>query len=138
MSENLHSLNLISNIMITYKYSLKQDLRWSYRTLKNRKWLREQNLKIFYPNICRMVFLWIKKPKTNFQIEENIICYWVHASTWGAYTPPNEIFICPWQIEQTGGLERVIKHEISHLKYTEHTKKMSHQDKEQFINSSIL
>ena len=122
--------------MITYKYSLKEDLRWSYRTIVNRKWLREKRLKIFYPNIFRMVFLWLKQPNSAFQLEEDITCYWVHASTWGAYTPPDKIFICPWQIEKAGGLERVIKHEASHLRNAKQTQNMSHEEKESFINSA--
>jgi len=121
--------------MIIYKYSLKEDLRWSFRTIKNLKWLKKHNLKIFYPNLFRMILLWFKKPKINFQTTKDITCYWIHAGTWGSYTPPNKIFICPWKIAQAGGLQRVIEHEITHLEYEPSVKGMTHEEKEKFINN---
>ncbi len=122
--------------MITYKYSLKEDLRWAYRTVKNRKWLEEKNLKYFFPNIFRMIVLWFRKPNINFQSDQDVYCYWVHANTWGAYTPPNKIFICPWHIDEAGGFERVIKHEIKHLELFDKIRDMSHEDKEKFIKNA--
>ncbi|PIR93926.1 hypothetical protein COT97_04015 [Candidatus Falkowbacteria bacterium CG10_big_fil_rev_8_21_14_0_10_39_11] len=120
--------------MITYKYSFVEDFRWSYRTIKNLKWLKSKKLIIFYPNVFRMIFLWIKKPKTDFQVDMNITCYWIHAGTWGAYTPPDKIFICPWEIDKTGGLERVIKHEVTHLKLSDKTESLTHDEKEAYVN----
>lgn len=119
--------------MIIYKYSLIEDLKWSYRTLINLGWLKEKNLKIFYPNPFRMVHLWFKRPKPNIQSNEDYICYWIHAGTWGSYTPPNKIFICPWRIAGAGGFERLIKHEIIHLKHSHVAENMTHERKEKLI-----
>ncbi len=123
--------------MITYRYSLLEDLRWSWRTLKKLKWLNAHNLKIFYPNPLKIVALWFVRPRTAFQTEKNITCFWIHAGTWGAYTPPDKIFICPWQIERAGGLEQVIRHEITHLEHEAEVKNMSHEEKEDYIESKI-
>lgn len=126
--------SLYLRLIITYKYNLIEDLRWSFRTLKNREWLQKKGLKVFYPNIFRLVKLLVKQPKVDTQTKEDITCYWIHAGTWGSYTPPDKIFICPWQIEEVGGFDKVIKHELTHLKYFKETEKMSHEAKEEFIN----
>lgn len=122
--------------MIKYKYSFFVDIRWCLHTLLNLKWLKDKKLLVHYPNPLRMIrlFFYYKKIQT-FQSEENIICYFIHCGTWGAYRTPNNIYICPWDIEKAGGLERVIIHEIKHLKYAEQTQSMSHEDKEKFINN---
>ncbi|MFH0874074.1 MAG: hypothetical protein V1846_04540 [Candidatus Komeilibacteria bacterium] len=121
--------------MIAYKYSLIEDLRWSYRTLSNLKWLKQKKLVVFYPNIFRMLLLWFKRPKIELFSDRDIICYWVHCGTWGAFTPPNKIFICPWEIENAGGFNKVIDHEIKHLIYYEETKHLEHEEREKIINS---
>lgn len=66
---------------------------------------------------------------------ENTTCYWISSGTWGAYTPPDKIFICPKNIHKTGGLKRVIEHEITHLAYAHETDNLAHEKKEDFINS---
>jgi hypothetical protein len=84
-----------------------------------------------------MLYLWFKKPASlDIDTENKIFCYWISSGTWGAYTPPNKIFICPWEINKAGGLKRVIEHELTHLKYEKDVrqKKLSHEEKEEFIN----
>lgn len=97
-------------------------------------WLKEKKLKIFYPNPIKMIYLWFNLPKVDIQSDEDITCYWVHSGTWGAYTPPNKIFVCPWDIDSAGGFERLIKHEINHLKFEKDVHDMSHEEKESYIN----
>ena len=120
--------------MIKYKYNFFIDLKWGWRTIKNYRWLKSKNLKIFLPNPFKMAYLIIKKPKCpKINIKKNIICYWLSSGTWGAYTPPNKIFICPWKIHKIGGFEKIIKHEITHLQYEQDVKNMNHEEKEQYI-----
>jgi hypothetical protein len=121
--------------MINYKYNLYKDLKWAYLTIKNYKWLKEKELKFFFPNPFRMIYLWCKKPVgPHININKNINCYWISSGTWGAFTPPNEIFICPWEIPN---LEKVILHEIAHLEFEQNTKNMSYEEKEKFINQKM-
>ena len=87
-----------------------------------------------------MIYLWFNVPSFNKQLMRieggDIYCYWIHSGTWGSYRPPNNIYICPWQIEKTGGFERLLRHEITHLRYYDMTKNMTHEERENFINKS--
>lgn len=130
--------------MITFEYSLYWDAVWLLRNFKNRKWLKEHNI-VYIPFTFRQLFLNIFHKRTvkteEFNLDttsknsENITCYWVSSGTWGAYTPPDKIFICPKNIHKTGGLKRVIEHEIIHLAYAHETENLEHEKKEDFINS---
>lgn len=113
-----------------------------YRTHCNAKELREKNLVVFYPSLTRMISLWFRKPsKLNVDVRYPITCYWISAGTWGAFTPPNEIFICPWK--KDGGmysaeeLKRVIMHELQHLYFFDETKDMNFTDRENYINQKM-
>ena len=69
-------------------------------------------------------------------MDEGITCYWVSSGTWGSYNPDkNIISICPYLIKNApGGLEGVIKHEITHLNHPEADNMRSHEEKEKYIN----
>lgn len=120
---------------IRYRYSLKWDLTWAYRTIKNYRWCRSKGLPIFTPSVLKMIELWICRPVgPKIETEFPVTCYWISSGTWGAYTPPDKVFICP---RNQKNIERVIKHEITHLKYNDDVKNMTHEEKEKFINSKM-
>lgn len=117
---------------IKYKYSLKWDIIWAYRTIKNSKWLKSKKIIIFRPNIWEMLRLWFKKPVGPILINEfPVICYWCSSGSWGSYCPPDKIFICPRDLKN---IEKVILHEIKHLKYNKDVIGMNHEEKEDYIN----
>lgn len=119
---------------VYYKYSLKWDIIWAYRTLLNYRWLKNKGLKFFLPNPIRAIKIILSKPKgpeIDTDLDHPVTCYWITSGTWGSYTPPDKIFICPYKIPN---LKRVIEHEVIHLKYFHDTDLMSHEDKEDFVN----
>lgn len=117
---------------IKYKYSLKWDLIWMYRNMKNMRWLTEKRIVVFKPSIFKMVKLWFNMPVgPKIETELLVTCYWLSSGTWGSYIPPDKIFICPRGLKD---VVRVINHEISHLKHDEEVQGMSHEEKENYIN----
>lgn len=120
--------------MITFKYNLFVDIYNSFITIKEYRWLKKHKLIFFLPNPFLMLKLIFNRPKPLLidTGDMDIVCYWVSSGTWGSYQPPNKIFICPWNIPD---MEEIIKHEIKHLKYEYKVKNMSHEDKEDFIDS---
>ncbi len=120
------------NKKIKYKYNIYYDIEWMLNTLRNKKWLKEKELIFFKPSIFRLLKLWFNRPKgPDIDVEFNVTCYWISSGTWGAYRPPNKIFICPHKIPN---LAKVIRHEITHLKYNHDVYGMKHDDKEEYIN----
>jgi predicted SprT family Zn-dependent metalloprotease len=87
--------------------------------------------------------LLFKKPKAleDVNVRYPITCYWLSAGTWGAFTPPDKIYICPWK--KNGGmytseeLEHVIFHELYHLYYYRETEDMDFKRREEFINKKM-
>jgi len=117
---------------IKYKYSLSWDIIWAYRTIKNSQWLKNKKIIVFRPNIWEMVKLWFKKPVGPILINDfPVTCYWCSSGSWGSYSPPDKIFICPRNLKD---IEKVILHEITHLKYNKDAIGMSHEEKEEYIN----
>lgn len=106
-----------------------------YNTIKNKKWLQKKGLVFFMPSILRMIKLWFnlpKGPEIETESKKNITCYWISSGTWGAYRPPNKIFICP---EKIPNINKVIIHELTHLQYEKEVCNLSHEDKEKYINN---
>jgi hypothetical protein len=131
----------LSNFL-EFKYSLIQDIRWAFRTLRNRKILLARRLVVFRPSIFKMFSLWLNRPEPiEIKTSGEITCYWISSGTWGAYTPPNSIFVCPWK--EMGGrysseeLRKVIMHEIYHLYFYDKTKNMDFYDREEFIKKRL-
>lgn len=125
--------------MIVYKYDYKWDIKIAHRTTRKRKWFEEHNLVVFYPNILRWVWLmfWtLTSKKPLIAIGDAVTCYWVSSGTWGAYHPDKKaISICPYLIKNApGGLEGVIRHEITHLNHPEADNMDNHEEKERYIN----
>jgi hypothetical protein len=122
--------------MIKYKYSFYWDIVWYLRNKKNAGFLHDKNIKYIsftFEQLLKNIFK-PEKPKIDLKDKNlDITCYFISSGTWGAYTPPNKIFICPKNIEKAGGLERVIKHEITHILNAKNTESFSHEDKEEFI-----
>ncbi len=122
--------------MIKYKYSFYWDIVWYFRNKRNSDFLREKNIK-YIPfslgQLFKNIFFQLK-PKIEIEdIDIDVKCYWLSSGTWGAYTPPDKIFICPKDIKKAGGLERVIKHEIAHLIHSKVADTMEHEEKESYI-----
>lgn len=119
---------------LRYRYSLLVDLRNSWQTWRERGWLKEHNLAYTMPSLYATWKLFRKQPMgTPIETDRPITCFWVSSGTWGSYKVPDCIYVCPWYIEQGGGLERVIHHELLHLKHYDDTKGMDHATKEYFI-----
>lgn len=124
--------------MITYKYSLIKDIQRAFDIVfKNRIFLIENNLIVFWPNPIRWVWLVFNMPKgPKIQTTSDITCYWLSCGTWGTYYEnENAIGICPWKIEKEG-LKEVIVHEIVHLEHPE-AEEMDHEKKEEYIEKII-
>jgi len=127
---------------LIFKYNFFQDIKWAYRTIKNKEDLLSKNLVVFTPSILRMVYLWFNLPRSlSVDTPYKIICYWISSGTWGSYTPPNKIFICPWK--KDGGtytskeLEKVIHHELLHLYNDKETEDWSFEEREKFIRKKM-
>lgn len=123
--------------MITYHYSIIEDLKAHWSFLRSWKWLRKNNIVIIYPNplnVLRVAFGWwfLKRPRVEFRCDKDIHCYWVSAGNWGSYLPPNKIWICPIRHRD---IERTVKHEVTHIIYEDDVKVMSHLEKEAYIES---
>lgn len=117
---------------LAYRYSLKWDLVWAFRTNRNAGWLKSKKLVVFNPSLFQMIKLWFKKPiGPEIGTEFPVVCYWISSGTWGSYTPPNKIFICPRGLKN---IEKVIRHELAHIKYNDEVQKMTYEDKERYIN----
>jgi hypothetical protein len=117
---------------IRYKYSIKWDIIWAFRTVKKLKWLSEKKLAVFKPSLTKTIWLWFHIPSgPKIETASPITCYWISSGTWGSYTPPDKIFICPRGLKD---IERVIRHEITHLTYNKDVENMSHEQKEEYIN----
>ena len=117
----------------------------SYKNLENfeddpesEAFCKKNNIVYFKPSKKRKAWLkkWLKTAKLpKIETDKDIICYWRDHGTWGMYHPEdNSISICPYKIEKAGGLEKVIKHEITHLQHPE-ANKMPHKEKEKYIKS---
>jgi len=127
---------------LKFKYTFFQDLRWIYRTFKNRNDLKRKGLIVFYFSPTRMFYLWFKQPiSLHIDVPYPITCYWISSGTWGSYTPPDKIFICPWKKEggvySSEDLRKVILHELFHLYYHDKIKKLDFQNREKFIQDKI-
>jgi hypothetical protein len=117
---------------IRYKYSIKWDIIWALRTIKNFKWLKEKKLAVFKPSLRKTIWLWFHIPKgPKIETDFKITCYWTSSGTWGSYIPPDKIFICPRGLKN---IERVIRHEVTHLSYNKDVAGMSQEQKEEYVN----
>jgi len=126
--------------MIKYRYSLIKDIKNAIWILGDRKWFKNHDVVVFWPNPLRWIWLlfWIifsKKPV--IKADRDIVCYLVSSGTWGAYHPEEyAISICPWKINQSidKGIEGVIRHEILHLEHPEGDE-MDHAEKEAYVDN---
>jgi hypothetical protein len=118
--------------LVQYKYSILWDIRWAFRTIKNWKWLKDKKLAVFKPKLSKTIWLWFNMPQgPKIETDSPVTCYWISSGTWGSYSPPNKIFICPRGLKN---IEKVIRHEITHLAYDHDVVEMSHEQKEGYIN----
>ena len=120
--------------MITYKYSILEDIKAHYLLMVSLVWLKKHRIKVFYPNPWETLKLMVKQPKINYQCKQDITCYWVSAGTWGSYFLPSKIRVCPRQAS-LNFLKNTIKHEITHLLHEDKVRGMSHEKKEEYIES---
>lgn len=124
--------------MIIYKYNLLKDIKNALdTTFKDRAFLIENKLKVFWPNPFRWLWLMLNMPKgPSIETKKPITCYWLSCGTWGTYYEnENAIGICPWKIEEEG-LRNVIVHEIAHLQHPE-AETMPHDKKEEYIEKIV-
>lgn len=121
--------------MIQYKYNLINDINHAFNTIRNFKWFKKQGLVFFWPTPFRMIRLILNRPKVSeIDIKEEIVCYWVSSGTWGSYSLPNQIYICPWQLTEDK-IAEIILHEIKHLYNEDKVRGMTHEEKEKFIDN---
>jgi hypothetical protein len=113
---SLLSNAITKSSMIKYRYSLYTDLKAHLDMWRSLRWLKENNIHILYPNPWETLKLIFKQPKIDYQSDKNVTCYWVSAGNWGSYELPNEIWICPREINNKRIIE-IIKHEIIHLEH---------------------
>ncbi|MEK7630907.1 MAG: hypothetical protein AAB417_02675 [Patescibacteria group bacterium] len=122
--------------MITYHYSLWEDIKMAIQTFGRFFWLKKHRLIFFMPTLKRFREIRSFQKNIFIDISDDIQCYWVSSGTWGSYKAPNKIYICPWEIEQAGGINSVINHEIKHLQLFDKTKHMSYEEREKIIDES--
>ena len=126
--------------MIKYHYNLIEDIKAQLDMLRDIRGHKKRGLVLFYPNpweTLKIALKWtlFKRPVIKYQCEKNINCYFVSGGVWGSYFPStNKIHICPRKAAHEF-LEDIIKHEIAHLEYDKDVQGMSHQEKEEYINS---
>jgi hypothetical protein len=102
-------------------------------TITKQSWLKEKGLVFFMPSIFRMIKLWFHRPiGPEIQSDFVVTCFWISSGTWGGYRPPDKIFICPHKIPN---LEKVIRHEITHLQHDKDVLGLEHEQKEDYINA---
>jgi len=89
LSEVYSSQLFANNHMIKYHYNFFVDIKTQIEILRELKWLKENNVVFFYSSPWEILKLIFKRPKINYQCEENITCYWVSGGNWGSYYPPN-------------------------------------------------
>jgi hypothetical protein len=120
---------------IEYKYSFLVDIRNAWQTLRERRWLEENNLAYGMPS-CKTMWRLFRNRPVGVSIKANrpVTCYWVSSGTWGSYEFPDRIYICPWHIEKAGGLERVMRHELLHLEHFNETVGMDYLARELYID----
>ena len=119
--------------MIKYRYDLYKDIQRQLYCWQDRRWIKDQNIVYFAPNLFRAIKIWLNLPKPTYQCEDEITCYWVTGGTWGGYQLPNEIYVCPYLSPYD--VEDIIKHEITHLKHESEVQDMTYQEKENYINN---
>lgn len=127
---------------LIFKYNFSQDIKWAYRTIKNKEDLHAKSLVVFTPSILRIIYLWFNLPQSlSIDVPYKITCYWISSGTWGSYTPPDKIFICPWK--KDGGiftskeLEKVIRHELLHIYNYEETENWNFEEREAFVRKKM-
>ena len=133
--------------MIIYKYNLLKDIKNLLNNLDRKEFFRKEDI-IYFPFSFKRFLSILFKHYTGkiawpeITTSEEIICYVVTSGTWGAYESPNNIYILPWNLEKLNnfnniGLKELIIHEINHLKLEKEKnfKNLSHQEKEQRVNS---
>ncbi len=127
---------------LKFRYSLLADLRWIFRTFRDARGLEEKGLVVFRPSLKNMFSLWRERPGAiDIEVIRPMTCYWISAGTWGAFTPPDRIYICPWK--KGGGaytaneMKRTMYHELFHLYYYDDTRDMSFADREAFVNQKM-
>lgn len=124
------------NFEMRYKYSLVEDIKSVFWTLKSWRELKRDDVYIIKPSLRR--WLWLLRnlpdPKVDFE-DLNIICYWVSCGVWGRYSHDHQaIYICPWEmacVNET--VESLIIHEVAHLKHPEAEDFPTYQEKEEYI-----
>lgn len=120
--------------MIKYKY-IEDYFKYDP---DDEKFCEEHSIVYFKPTPKRKAWLknWLKTAKLPvIKSTHDVTCYWRDFGVWGEYHPDNNsISVCPIEIERAGGLEEVIKHELSHLKHPE-ANNMPHEEKEKYINN---
>ena len=128
--------------MITYRYSIYEDVKIFLHNKKNEgfiknhglyyiRWSLGAYLKLLYHHFFKRLEL------PNIDIDKDIVCYIVSSGTWGAYELPNKIYLCPIDMQHLPmSVEELIKHEIAHLKYEKLVKDKTHEEKEKFINDA--
>ena len=103
------------------------------------KFCKEHGIVYFEPSPKRMKWLkkWVKTAKLPvIECEPDTECWFRAYGVWGQYHPSdNCISICPFEIERAGGLESVIRHELTHIQHPE-ADNMPHEEKEKYIEEN--
>jgi hypothetical protein len=118
---------------VTFKYSLLKDFQNFFEIFGQRKWLKEQGIKFFWPSFFRLIKIIFRRPKIVFSTDIPVVCYFVSNGTWGAYEHPDRIIIMPFDLPEDMTLEELIGHEIAHLKHPE-ADSLEHAEKEKYID----
>ena len=127
---------------LKYKYNFFRDLYWIYQTFKNKDRLLKKKLVVFSPSFKSVFSLWKKRPEEiSINTKFPITLYWISSGTWGAFAPPDKIFVCPWKKDggmySTHELKKLILHEITHLYLWEETKYLSFAEREEIVNNRM-
>lgn len=119
---------------VKFKYSIIKDIQTFFEISKEKKWLREHDIKVFKPSFLRFLKIIFARPKIKFESDIPVTCYFVSNGSWGSYESPDKIIIMPFDLPDYMSLHELIEHEIEHLKHPE-ADEMDHEDKEQYIEN---
>ena len=129
--------------MITYKYSIREDIKMYKHDKKITDFLEKEDIWVVEFGVIKYLKFLYTYYTGGFCLPQidtpfDITCYMMSRGTWGSYQLPNTIQICPLEMENLNmSMEELLEHEITHLLHEKDVQGMTHKEKEDFIESHV-